>query len=162
MNTQPCTLLVLRHAEKEMGADPDLAPAVHQRAQALARLLQGVKIERMYCTEYRRTRQTLEPLAAILGVEIETISAEDAPRWRSVISGVQAGETILICGHQNTVPLFVEEAGGEISGMELISGQRWIPGHIFDRLQIVHWLQAESREERRGKTLEIRFGAPCE
>ena len=162
MKPRPCTLLVLRHAEKGTGADPDLTPAGNQRAIDLASLLKGVSIQRMYCTEYIRTRQTLEPLSEISGAAIETISAEDAPRWRRVVSEVEAGETIVICGHQNTVPLFVEEAGGEISGMEMLSGQPWIPGHIFDRLYMVSWQPGESRDQRNGQTLELRFGVACD
>lgn len=162
MKSRPCTLLVLRHAEKGAGADPDLTPSGRQRAVDLAALLKGVSIQRMYCTEYIRTRQTLEPLSEISGTGIETISAEDAPRWRRIVSEVEAGETIVICGHQNTVPLFVEEAGGEISGMEMLSGQPWIPGHIFDRLYVVSWQAGESRDQRNGQTLELRFGASCD
>ena len=110
MNPKPCTMIVLRHAEKGTGANPDLTEQGHQRAKDLAQLLKWALIQRMYCTEYIRTRQTLEPLSEISGSGIETISAEDAPRWRRVVSEVEAGETIVICGHQNTVPLFVEEA----------------------------------------------------
>ena len=162
MNPKPCTMIVLRHAEKGTGANPDLTEQGHQRAKDLAQLLKGAPIQRLYCTEYIRTRQTLEPLSEISGTGIETISAEDAPRWRRIVSEVEAGETIVICGHQNTVPLFVEEAGGEISGMEMLSGQPWIPGHIFDRLYVDSWQPGESRDQRNGQTLELRFGASCD
>ena len=78
MNPKPCTMIVLRHAEKGIGADPDLTEQGRQRARDLSQLLKGAPIHRMYCTEYIRTRQTLEPLSEISGTGIETISAEDA------------------------------------------------------------------------------------
>ena len=162
MNEKPCTLIVLRHAEKGSGADPELTEQGFKRAQDLAQALRGIAIKGLFCTEYTRTRQTLEPLSKLNSVPIETVSADDAPRWRQVVEQIGAGETVVICGHQNTVPLFIEEAGGEISGLESISGQRWIPGHVFDRLYVVSWSATEDRTSRKAQTLEIRFGQPCE
>jgi phosphohistidine phosphatase SixA len=154
-----CTLLVLRHAEKEGGRDPSLSSKGKERAKALARVLCGVSISRLLCTEYRRTRETLEPLAAAVGCEIKTISAEDSPAWRSALSSMGAGDCVVICGHQNTVPLFVEAVGGKIAGLEKVSGQGWIPGHVFDRLHIVSWMAEESLPSVSARALELRYGA---
>ncbi len=156
-----CTMFVLRHAEKEAGLDPALTSSGLERADALARLLAGVQVDRMYCTEYLRTLQTLEPLSTQLNIPIEVIPAEDAPRWRGVIANIQAGEVVIICGHQNTVPLFIEEAGGHIAGLESHSGQPWIPGHIYDRLYLVTWQYHESTKADHSQTLELRYGTPC-
>lgn len=153
------TLLVLRHAEKEGGRDPSLSSKGKERAKALARLLCGVSISRLLCTEYRRTRETIEPLAAAVGCEIETISADNSPEWRKALSNIGTGDCVLICGHQNTVPLFVEAVGGKVSGTEKISGQAWIPGHVFDRLYVVVWPSGESIPASSAKALELRYGA---
>ena len=162
MNLTPCTLIVLRHAEKSLGSDPELTDEGRQRSRDLAHLLKGVNIQKMYCTEYIRTRQTLEPLSAIAATPIETIPAENAPRWRAAISDIEAGETVVICGHQNTVPLFVEEVGGKVSELENVSGQSWIPGHIFDRLYVATWQHGKHSEFGQTKVLELRYGTRCE
>ncbi|NRA75089.1 MAG: histidine phosphatase family protein [Planctomycetes bacterium] len=154
-----CTLMVLRHAEKDAGRDPSLSTKGKERAKTLARLLCGVSITRLLCTEYRRTRETIEPLAAAVGCEIETISAEDSPAWRKALSGVKAGQCVVICGHQNTVPQFVEATGGKVSGTQQISGQAWIPGHVFDRLFIVSWAASEPIPASSAVSLELRYGA---
>jgi len=154
-----CTLMVLRHAEKEGGSDPSLSSKGKERAKALARILCGVSISRLLCTEYRRTRETIEPLAAAVGCEIETISAGDSPAWRTALSAISAGDCVVVCGHQNTVPQFIEAVGGKLSGTEKVSGQDWIPGHIFDRLHIVVWPAVESIPAPSATALELRYGA---
>lgn len=157
-----CTMMVLRHAEKGSGADPDLTEEGHQRAEALAQLLSGQPVHRLLCTEYRRTRQTLEPLSSRVGVEIETIQAGDAPAWRDAIATIGAGQCVVICGHQNTVPMFVEEVGGSIGGTDRVSGQNWIPGHLFDRLYICNWPAADSLPSSAVVTRETQYGAVCD
>jgi len=157
-----CTMMVLRHAEKGSGADPDLTEEGHQRAEALAQHLSGQPIHRLLCTEYRRTRQTLEPLSSTVGVEIETIQAGDAPAWRDAIASIGAGQCVVICGHQNTVPMFVEEVGGSIGGTDRVSGQNWIPGHLFDRLYISSWPAADSLPSSAVVTRETQYGAVCD
>ncbi len=154
-----CTLLVLRHAEKDGGRDPSLSSKGKERAKELARVLCGVSVTRLLCTEYRRTRETIEPLAAAVGCEIETISADNSPEWRQALSTIESGDCVVICGHQNTVPLFVEAVGGNISGTEKISGHAWIPGHVFDRLYVVVWPSGESIPTPSAKILELRYGA---
>ncbi|MDE0961318.1 MAG: phosphoglycerate mutase family protein [Planctomycetota bacterium] len=156
-----CTLMVLRHAEKGSGADPDLTEEGHQRAEALAQLLAGQPVHRLLCTEYRRTRQTLEPLSSKVGVEIETIQASDAPAWREAMARIGAEECVVICGHQNTVPLFVEEVGGSIGGTERVSGQNWIPGHVFDRLYISCWPAGDPLPSSAVVTQEVQYGIEC-
>jgi phosphohistidine phosphatase SixA len=157
-----CTMMVLRHAEKGSGVDPDLTEEGHQRAEALAQHLSGQPVQRLLCTEYRRTRQTLEPLASTVGVEIETIEAGDAPAWREAIASIGAGQCVVICGHQNTVPMFVEEVGGSIGGTDRVSGQNWIPGHLFDRLYICSWPAADSLPSPAVVTRETQYGAVCD
>jgi phosphohistidine phosphatase SixA len=154
-----CTLMVLRHAEKDAGSDPSLNAKGKERAKTLARLLCGVSVTRLLCTEYRRTRETIEPLAAAVGCEIETIAAEDSPAWRAALSGVSAGQCVVICGHQNTVPQFVAAVGGKVSGTDKVSGQAWVPGHVFDRLYIVSWPSGEPIPAISAVSLELRYGA---
>ena len=156
-----CSMIVLRHAEKDSGPDPALTEEGHQRAKALAQLMAGVQVDRMYCTEYLRTRQTLEPLSSEVGTPIEVVPAEDAPRWRSIVASIQPKEIVVICGHQNTVPLFIEEVGGRLEGLDSYSGQLWIPGHVYDRLYMATWQYSEGSEKPHPQLIELRYGKRC-
>lgn len=65
---QPVTTFILvRHAEKDMTQstpDPDLSAEGHARARRLALLFEKTEIAAVYSTPFKRTRQTVEPLAA--------------------------------------------------------------------------------------------------
>ncbi len=157
-----CTLVVLRHCEKGSGSDPSLTDEGFVRSEALAQLLGDSPITRILCTEYRRTHQSVEALSRSVGVEIETISAADSPAWREVLAQISAGDRVVICGHQNTVPLFVEAVGGTIGGTEKVSGQAWIPGYAFDRLYLITWNGSEAIPASSASTVELRYGTVCD
>ena len=72
----PAKVFVVRHAEKADLSDPDtpLSPAGEQRAQALAKSLQGERVKAVYATEFKRTQQTAQPTAkAAATVELEAL-----------------------------------------------------------------------------------------
>jgi broad specificity phosphatase PhoE len=58
-------VFVVRHAEKTTGGgnDPELSPAGHKRADALARILQDSQITAIFVTEFKRTQETAAPTA---------------------------------------------------------------------------------------------------
>jgi 2,3-bisphosphoglycerate-dependent phosphoglycerate mutase len=101
---QPVTTFILvRHAEKGNNGtkDPDLNEAGRMRAQALAKLMQATKVDAIYSTPYKRTRNTVTPLATAKGfdvLEYTKIEEMDAILKR------YSGGTIIVCGHSNTVP----------------------------------------------------------
>src|SRR3990172_10886646 len=64
----PVTVFVVRHAEKgPESPDPALTPAGQERARALARVLADASVLAVFVTEFKRTQETAEPLAAALG-----------------------------------------------------------------------------------------------
>jgi broad specificity phosphatase PhoE len=79
------TFLLLRHAAHEWlgrgvaGRLPDVSLNEEGRAQAqaLAEWLQASRIDAIYCSPQPRTRQTVAPLAARLGLEVEISSNLD-------------------------------------------------------------------------------------
>lgn len=114
---------VVRHAERaddgmaEPSAamtstkDPDLSAEGRARARRLASMLRDAGITRVLATEYRRTRQTAEPLASSAGVEIETTPASDVS---ALVARVAAHRSpLLIIGHSNTVPDILQALGIE-------------------------------------------------
>lgn len=113
------TVIVVRHAEKANAEerDPLLSPAGQARAEALASALESAGVSAIYVTQFKRNHATAEPLAKRLGVPVtERPIAGDVPAYardlaREVLAQ-QAGKTVLIVGHSNTVPDLVQAFSG--------------------------------------------------
>jgi broad specificity phosphatase PhoE len=105
------TVVVVRHAEKELGTidDPPLSQVGEQRAQLLARMFgerEGPgRITAIYASDTRRAQLTAAPLAARLGIAVSTMkSADDFEGIARTIRSRHRGQRVLIIGHSNTVP----------------------------------------------------------
>jgi broad specificity phosphatase PhoE len=111
----PCerttTLLVVRHADRR-GEDDALSDAGRERALALARTLARSGVAAVYHSDTDRTRLTAAPLAGALGITPVELPAKDVSGLVAHVFGHHCGETVLIVGHSNTVPLIVAAAGG--------------------------------------------------
>ncbi len=120
------TVFLVRHAEKETTPpeDPPLTEAGKERSQTLMRMLAGAGIKTIYTSQFLRTKQTAEPLAKQLGIEVTTqpIKMDDKnPRkiaeesFNEVITKVyeRAGESVLIVGHSNTLSEIIKRLGGD-------------------------------------------------
>jgi 2,3-bisphosphoglycerate-dependent phosphoglycerate mutase len=109
------TFILIRHAEKDLTQstpDPDLSAQGKVRANTLTNLLKQTDIQAVYSTDFKRTRQTLEPLATARSL---TINIYD-PRKNSDIDAIlekHEGQTILVSGHSNTIPQFANYLLGE-------------------------------------------------
>lgn len=87
-------------------ADPELAELGHRQAEALAEWLAAESIDALYASPMRRARQTAEPVAAKLGLDIvidhelaefdrqshyyvpiEELRAEKDARWEDLLAG---------------------------------------------------------------------------
>lgn len=103
---------LVRHAEKVADdVDPVLSAAGRERARALADLLEGVRIDAIHSTDFRRTRETARPLAQRIGRGIDLYDPE---RPEALVESIlRAGGRHLIVGHSNTVPELVELLGGD-------------------------------------------------
>jgi len=130
-NAEPtaAAIFLVRHAEKvEDSEDPELSGDGHQRAQALAYALKDAGIEQIYSTDYRRTRDTANPIAVLLQAPVEFYDplelATLADRLR------QSGQNALVVGHSNTTPELVALLGGD-PGTEIDEESE------YDRLYVV-------------------------
>jgi broad specificity phosphatase PhoE len=111
------TIVVVRHAEKELNAgdDPPLTAAGKARATSLARMFGGGQpgaIDAIYVSPTTRNRMTAAPLAARLGLTPIEVPAGDAGALARRILREHGGQRILVVGHSNTVPLIVEALSG--------------------------------------------------
>jgi phosphohistidine phosphatase SixA len=108
-------VFVVRHAERaddgmQKGVkDPPLSAAGDARAQALARMLRGADVRHVFATEFKRTQQTAEPLAAAGHVAVTTIAAKDIDGLVQKLSGITGAA--LVVGHSDTVPDILHALG---------------------------------------------------
>ena len=112
-------VFAVRHAEradasspppKMTAADPDLSAAGHERAKSLASMLKDAKIAAIFTSEFKRTKQTAEPLAKLLDVEIQQVPAKNADELLKRVRAVKGN--VLIVGHSDTVPDLVNKLLG--------------------------------------------------
>jgi phosphohistidine phosphatase SixA len=114
------TVFVMRHAEKQTSnpqdPDPPLAPAGEARAaeltQFFGRAPRGQGLDAIIVSEFRRTQDTVRPLANRLGVPVITMPAEDPAGTAERALSENRGGRVLIVGHSDTVPEIVRELSG--------------------------------------------------
>lgn len=110
-------VLVVRHAERAPGSgDPPLSDVGQARAADLADIGKLTGISAIVTTQLQRTRQTAAPLADALKITPVVVPTQQdlAKHAAEVAAAVrqQAGKTILVVGHSNTVPGIVAALGG--------------------------------------------------
>jgi phosphohistidine phosphatase SixA len=118
--TAGTTVIVVRHAEKSTDdpRDPSLSPEGISRARTLSALLKNAGVADIYVTQYKRTRQTAEPLAQQFGIAImerPITAANSATYARDLAQEIltrSAGKGVLVVGHSNTVPDIVKALSG--------------------------------------------------
>jgi 2,3-bisphosphoglycerate-dependent phosphoglycerate mutase len=99
------TFILLRHAEKanDRSKDPDLSDAGMLRAESLVRLFANTNIDAIFSTAYKRTQNTVIPLAKAHSL---TISNYDGSKMEEIDELLEKhkGQTILLSGHSDTTP----------------------------------------------------------
>ncbi len=112
------TVIVMRHAEKAATPieDPPLSPAGEERAKMLANFFgqspTEFRIDGIIVSQFRRTQETVRPLANRLGVPVIVVPAADIERTAERARDEYRGGRVLIVGHSDTVPAIVEELSG--------------------------------------------------
>ncbi|MFN5557390.1 MAG: SixA phosphatase family protein [Chryseotalea sp.] len=108
------TFILIRHAEKvkDNTSDPDLSPEGKQRAEALATMLERSAIASIYSTNFKRTQQTVLPVAQAKGLAIQTYQHAEI-NWLQKIARENPGKIILMVGHSNTIPDIANTLLGE-------------------------------------------------
>jgi len=110
------TLILVRHAEKKIvppeNKDPDLSPEGMARAEELARMFGDSGIAAIYATQYKRTQQTVKPLADKLNLPVTQVEAKATAELVKQLRARPAGQVIFIAGHNNTVPEIIAALGG--------------------------------------------------
>lgn len=97
-------LYLVRHSEKlaDDGDDPGLTDAGRQRSELLANWLRDKGIEAIWSSDYRRSRDTAAPLAAMLDLPLQLYDPHDLTDL--VVSLRANRRNALVVGHSNTTP----------------------------------------------------------
>ncbi len=127
------TYYFIRHADKERGPqagdDPELTEKGTARAKFWAETLKDVKFDAVYSTDFKRTRNTALPVARANNLPLQVYDAQNL--YGEQFQKATAGKTVLIVGHSNTTPAFVNAVLGTQKFEE-------IDDSIFGNLYVVH------------------------
>ncbi len=114
------TVYLVRHAEKSTmvptDPDPDITSMGQRRAEALASRLGTAGVTAIITSQFKRTQETAQPLAAALRIEPEMIPAGSKSSSDSVAAAVlrHRGGKVLIVGHSNTIAGIIKALGGPL------------------------------------------------
>ena len=148
------TVIFVRHAEKAAtpADDPGLTLAGKQRAAELARQLVDADVvagvDAIYSTSFRRTEETVQPVATALNLPITSYDASNTETIMDEIVREHEGEIVLVVGHSNTVPALIGNMGASKKVPEIDENE-------YDNIYIVSipWFG-------KTKTIRLRYGAP--
>ena len=105
----------IRHAEKneidKTDRNPELTEKGEQRAIYWSEVLNNVNFDEVYSTNYNRTIKTALPIAAKNNLEIQFYNPRELNS--DIFKHETKGKTILIVGHSNTTPTFVNKVIGK-------------------------------------------------
>jgi phosphohistidine phosphatase SixA len=116
LSAQKTIYYLVRHAEKDtsvagatmMQANPPLSEKGIQRSTRLASLLEKENIDYIFSTKYLRTQSTAQPLATLIGKEVQFYEITKGTAFSDSIQQMPfLGKTLLIIGHSNTIPPLV-------------------------------------------------------
>ncbi|MEM7158575.1 MAG: histidine phosphatase family protein [Myxococcota bacterium] len=130
----PATVIVfVRHAEKASDGTPDppLTERGQRRAECLATLLGPFEADVVLHSEYQRTRNTVKPLSDALGVNPTVIEAGNLQAWKDALNTVPPGSHVVVSGHSNTIPAWVQALGAKLPGLDEHGN---IPHDDYDRM----------------------------
>ena len=119
------SIYLVRHAEKgHAESDPKLTDCGAKRAASLARFLRSAPLQAIYSSDYRRTRQTAEPVAVIKQLSTELYDPQNLPAMAKNL--LIRRQNALVVGHSNTTSVL---AG-------LLNGNSLLPFNeqVYDRI----------------------------
>lgn len=114
-DTELTTYYLIRHAEKDRSdptnKDPDLTPRGLERAKSWGAFFDSIPIQQVYSTNYKRTQETARYTALRHNLMVEMY--DPANLYSEDFQTLTYGQTVLIVGHSNTTPKFVNAITGK-------------------------------------------------
>lgn len=114
-------VFALRHADRQSENVDALSAAGKVRARLLARMLAQSGVKNAYCSDARRTRETIAPLEALLGAqltveEVPVVGGDVDGHAQAVVTALNklpAGTTAIVAGHSNTIDRIIKALTNE-------------------------------------------------
>jgi len=156
----PVAVVLVRHMEKAANdpRDPDLSDAGRARAAALDSLLARSGVTHLFATEWKRTSQTLEPLARRTRAPIEVVPAGSPDELIARLLALPAGATAVVAGHSNTIPALARRLGGTIAGTTSGPQGDSLADAEYGRLVLLVLPAPGSPHRRALRTIELHVG----
>ncbi len=122
------TIYFVRHAEKDtlIKNDPALTVDGVIRSVDLATWFKKIEVDTILSSDYRRTRETAEPLAEAQGLKVGIYNPSEYEVFGTKLIEMKA-DTIVVIGHSNTVLAQIEALG-------IKKPQSKIEEHEYDKI----------------------------
>jgi broad specificity phosphatase PhoE len=111
-------IFVVRHSDPppvlnldEITDETPLSESGQNRAKMLAERLRDAGITVIYATQARRTVETAEPLAKILGLKVRIHSYDDTDGLVRLLRSEHGRDRVLVVGHWSTIPPILKALG---------------------------------------------------
>lgn len=106
------TVVLVRHAEKQDGDDPELTEAGRLRAERLAAMLAELPVKAAFASQFRRTQATVAPICAARGLTPQIVPAGSAKALVQQLQALEGGVAV-VAAHSNTLPGLLAALGIE-------------------------------------------------
>uniref|UniRef100_UPI00404A3CF8 SixA phosphatase family protein n=1 Tax=Gelidibacter sp. TaxID=2018083 RepID=UPI00404A3CF8 len=129
-DTETTTYYLIRHAEKDRSNPSEKNPHLDadglKRAENWNTILSDITIDAVYSSDYHRTKETAQPTATRNKVDITLYnpSTINVPEFAKNTKG----KTVLVVGHSNTIPAFVN---GLIGSKKYADIDDAVSGHLY-------------------------------
>ncbi|MCW5516557.1 SixA phosphatase family protein [Muriicola sp. Z0-33] len=115
IDTVVTTYYFIRHAEKDRNNPENVDPELNQRglgrAMHWAEILSDIPLDAIYSTDYERTTMTAAPAAVKQDITVQYYSPGEVNIDQFKADNL--GKNVLVVGHSNTTPDFVNKILGE-------------------------------------------------
>ncbi len=109
------TYYLIRHAEKDRSdktnRNPNLTEEGIERAKNWSHVFENTDFDAIYSTNYNRTIETAQPTANTQKLEVSFYDPRNL--YAEEFAEATYGKTVLVVGHSNTTPAFVNAILGE-------------------------------------------------
>ena len=113
------TIYLIRHAEKQDDTkNTNLSAEGFERSENCKKYFENVTIDAFYSSGFQRARHTIQPLAFSRDKNI-TIYKNHLMNLRKILIE-NKGKTVLIVGHSNRIPTFINTLLGEEKYPEIL------------------------------------------
>lgn len=141
------TFILVRHAEKANDGtrNPPLNEDGKVRSANLAEMLANQEVTALYSTPFKRTQETLQPIADMKNIEVQSYDPYSKGEWLAMLAEEHAGGTVVISGHSNTIPVLANA----LLGKETFSQ--------FDESDYSNLIIIVATEVGKGKLVRLKF-----